>query len=311
MCVSIQQTEHLTRKQEKKGEKKKGQKTRNIRFLWQSKDRQRSPRGEMFLFCFLKTQTYKIKLYLHNNTKKYSWPLTTFIWSLFNMNSCDFTKNSSVQYSWFSYSYAFPVSLKLILGVFSQRLEFKDQSVQQEWQQLSGGCWKSTIRVELNERGQSETLHFILKSFLNFGHVGGGISESFASRGNHGNISNSTSRGGGGRICRNHGDGSRTFCRCLHCNGWLSRASGFSDLHGNESVGGAVLAQILASFLLVVLSADPSLRHCSRRVLQRPASCSMPGIQGRTRRHGHLWRSFRLASDDINTNQNIWKDQKV
>lgn len=174
MCVSIQQTEHLTRKQEKKGEKKKGQKTRNIRFLWQSKDRQRSPRGEMFLFCFLKTQTYKIKLYLHINTKKYSWPLTTFIWSLFNMNSCDFTKNSSVQYSWFSYSYAFPVSLKLILGVFSQRLEFKDQSIQQEWQQLSGGCWKSTIRVELNERGQSETLHFILKSFLNFGHVGGG-----------------------------------------------------------------------------------------------------------------------------------------
>lgn len=50
--MSIQQTEHLTRKQEKKGEKKKGQKTEISDFFDNQKTDNGLQEGKCFCFVF-------------------------------------------------------------------------------------------------------------------------------------------------------------------------------------------------------------------------------------------------------------------
>lgn len=65
-----------------------------------------------------------------------------------------------------------------------------------------------------------------------------------------------------------------------------------------------MLAQVLASFLLIVLLADPPcccLAPSCREMLQGPVSCSVPGVQGRPRRHSDLGeRSNRCNFKDFN-----------
>lgn len=98
------------------------------------------------------------------------------------------------------------------------------------------------------------------------------------------------------------------MCGCNHsgwCRGhsWWQRGgtglsgagrSWFGDFNGNEGVGGTVLTQVFASFLLILLPAYPPLCCCSlsrRQVLQGPVTRPKPGIQGRSRGQSHLRRS--------------------
>lgn len=110
---------------------------------------------------------------------------------------------------------------------------------------------------------------------------------------NHQTISSTSCTGG------SQGRRHRSDCRspgwCRRGQRGLGQAGSdwFGDFHGNEDIGGAVLTQVLSSFLLIVLPADPALCRCShsRRMLQGPVPRPVPGIKGRTWSQCNLRRS--------------------
>lgn len=108
--------------------------------------------------------------------------------------------------------------------------------------------------------------------------------------------------------CRSHG-----WCKCGERGLGGAGRNWFGDFHGNEDIRGTVLTQVLSSFLLIVLPADPSLCCCScscRSMLQGPVPRPIPGVKGRPWSQCNLGRSqsrvqmyLRLPLGYLN----IWK----